>query len=95
VNAIDCVPGDGGEGIAVTWNERVTSAAPAYVPLPACDAVIEHVPVATSVADEPETEQIPGVELAKLTASPLEALAESATGPWSTRASAGCVKMID
>jgi hypothetical protein len=78
---IDCEPGDGDAGTAVTWKVRVTSTAAAYVPLPACDAVSEQVPVATSVTVVPVTVQTDGVEPARLTPSPLEALAESVTGP--------------
>src|SRR3954463_2623855 len=48
---------------AVTWNELVTSAAGAYVASPVCEAVIVHVPAATSVTAEPETVQTEGVVL--------------------------------
>jgi len=81
-------------GAAVTWNVRVTDAAAAYVPLPACAAVIEQVPTATSVTDEPETVQMLVLFEESATPSPLEALADSDTGPWSTRVSAGCANVI-
>jgi hypothetical protein len=94
-NAIDCVPGVGGEGIAVTWKERMTSVAAAYVPLPACAATTEHVPTATSAVVAPVIVHTPGVALPKLMASPLDAVAESVTGPWSTRVSPGWTNVID
>jgi hypothetical protein len=81
-------------GAPVTWNERVTSTAAVCDVSPACDATTVHVPTATSVTVEPETVQTPVVELAKLTDRPLEAVASSETGPWSTRVSAGCVNVI-
>ena len=48
--------------------------------MPACDAVIEQVPTATSVTVFPETVQIPMVVEAKLTASPELAVALMAYG---------------
>jgi hypothetical protein len=78
----------------VTWKVRVTFAAAAYVPLPACEAVIEHVPSATSVTDDPETVQTEPLFEANATARPLDAPAESDTGPWSIWVSAGWVNVI-
>jgi hypothetical protein len=75
-NVIACV-----SGTAVTWKDFETGVAAAYVALPACEAVTVHVPVATSVTLVPETVQTAVVELAKPTASPLDALALSDTGP--------------
>jgi hypothetical protein len=96
VKAIDCAPGDGGAaGNAVTWNDRGTGVAATYDASPACVAVIEHVPVVTRVTVEPLTVQTPVVVLANDTASPLDAVADKETGPWSTRVSAGCAKAID
>jgi hypothetical protein len=89
-NVIDCAL-----GAPVTWKDRVTSTAAAYVTSPACEATIVQVPTATSVTLEPETVQTDVVELAKLTGRPLEALALSYTGPWSTRMSDGCANVID
>ena len=79
---------------AVTWKVRVTDGAAAYVPLPACDAVIEQVPVATSVADEPETVHTDALFEANETARPLDAFADNTVGPWSTRVSDGCANAI-
>jgi len=56
--------------------------------------VIEQTPVETSVTEEPETVQTFVVALEKTTGSPLDAAAESDTGPWSTRVSAGCANVI-
>jgi hypothetical protein len=56
--------------------------------------VIEHVPALTSVTDEPETVQTELLFDANETARPLDAVAASATGPWSARVSEGCVNVI-
>jgi hypothetical protein len=56
--------------------------------------VIEHVPAVTKVTVEPLTVQTPVVVLVNDTASPLDAVADSRTGPWSTRVSAGTEKLI-
>jgi hypothetical protein len=76
-------------GTAVTWNVRVTAEAAAYVPLPLCEAVSEHVPTATSVTLAPETVQTEELFEANATARLLDALAKIEIGPWSTRVSAG------
>ena len=81
-------------GAAVTWNVFVTGAAAAYDAFPACDAVIEHVPVVRSVTLVTETVQTLVLFEAKPTVKPLDAVAESTTGPWSTRVSAGCANVI-
>ena len=65
----------------MTWNDLLTGVAAAYVPFPACDAVIVHVPVVSSVTEEPDTVQTDVVELEKLTGKALVADADSDTGP--------------
>jgi hypothetical protein len=90
---IDCALGT--TGAAVTWNDREAGVAGAQIALPACVATIVHVPVETSVTLEPLTMQTPEVVLANDTGSPLTAVAISTTGPWSTRVSAGWMKLID
>jgi hypothetical protein len=89
---IVCASGE--TGAAVTWNVRVTSPAAEYVPLPPWDAVIEQVPVATSVTVVPEIVQTERLLETSVTERPLDADAESETGPWSTRVSAGCANVI-
>src|SRR3954451_16268186 len=95
---IDCgrgpIAGVGATGMDVTWNMRVTSAAAAYGESPPCNAVTEHVTAAKSDTPEPEAVQTAGVETARLTASPLEALALRFTGPPSIRLSTGCWNVI-
>lgn len=59
----------------------VTLGAALYVVLPACEAVMLHVPPVTSVAVLPETVQTVGVVEANETASPELAVAESVTVP--------------
>jgi hypothetical protein len=56
--------------------------------------VIEQVPVVTRVTVEPLTVQTPVLVFVNDTASPLDAAADSETGPWSTRVSAGAEKLI-
>jgi hypothetical protein len=90
VNVIVCAC-----GAAVTWNVFVTGVAAAYDAFPACDAVIEHVPVVSSVTVVTETVQTLALFELKLTVKPLDAVAERMTGPWSTRVSAGCANVID
>lgn len=68
-------------GAAVTWNDRVTSGAPPYVVSPACEAVIEQTPTAMSVTDAPEAVHTLVVVLENTTGSPLDAEAETVTGP--------------
>jgi hypothetical protein len=52
----------------------------AYVALPAWSALIEHVPVATSVTEVPETVQTLGVDEVKVTARSEEAVADIEIG---------------
>ena len=65
----------------VTWKLCTTAVAAANWALPACDAVIEQVPVVTSVTVEPETEQTGVVVEAKATGICEEAVAVSETVP--------------
>jgi hypothetical protein len=63
---------------AFTEKLTVTGVAAAYVPLPACEAVIEQVPAAMNVAVVPLTVHICGVSEVKVTGSPELAVAVSA-----------------
>jgi hypothetical protein len=65
---------------ALTVKLCVTGAAAAYVPLPACDAVMEQVPAETNVAEVPFIVQTPVVVEAKATVRPELAVATSVTG---------------
>jgi hypothetical protein len=81
-------------GAAVTANDRDTGVAAAYAESPVCVAVIVHVPDDSSVAVAPDTVHTLVVSDERETARPLDADAVRATGPSSTRVSAGCANEI-
>src|SRR4051794_6898670 len=87
--------GSGGlPATAVTRNERVTSAAAAYVASPACEATIVHVPAAIAVTTAPATVQMLDVVVAKATARLLVAVAVSVTVGLLIEMSPGAEKVI-
>ena len=72
----------------------LTSLANAYVSSPAWLAVIEQVPWLTGVKVEPETVQIDGVVLAKLTVNPLVEVALNCKVPVDREIEVGGVKVM-
>ena len=82
----------------LTWftvKARVIGVAAAYVPLPGCVAVIEHVPAATSVIWKPVTVQTGSVVDVRTTVRPDDAVGATVTGVWSMVLLPGLVKVMD
>ena len=76
-------------------NDRVTSAAAAYVLSPDWEAVILHVPAATKVTVDPDTVHTDVVEEAYETESELDAEADKAKEPVVNNCEAGSANVID